>query len=222
MPNGYPHTISSVAKKTKTYISHFGAVMFLSTIFSSTASIVALYGSRKDDTCRYGFLVAPVVLQAIAVAISLAALLIACGSFSFQISKNYRKSEDTNDRFFLPERPTIFGLLGGIVQLLSNITSLVLLVLILTQENGCNNLVLSNTNAIFGIALSAASAGVTAVSEKDLPRFHIESVDHKNHIYKIEPTSARKCIRFGPDNRFRVYLRPNQRNYPRLHFQRNK
>ena len=218
MSSGYVTAVQDAVKKTHTYMTHFSFFLLLSAGFSGAGALISLYGPVQDH-CRYGFVVAPVVLQAIALVISLVAFMTTCGCWIAHCAEKHEQSPNT---ILTSESPSRIGAAAGVFQLMGNTASLVLLVLILVRQNGCNDFIFNVINSITSIVFSFISAIVTSFSEKDFPRFKIKSIKHQKDMYQIKPISGNKQIEFiqsGMSGVFSVSYRPYQRGgaHPHRH-----
>ena len=218
MSSGYVTAVQDVVNKTHTYMTHFSFFLLLSAGFSGAGALIGLYGPVNNQ-CRYGFVVAPVVLQAIALVISLVAFMTTCGCWTAHCAVKHEQSPNT---ILTSESPSRIGAIAGVFQLIGNTASLVLLVLILIRQNGCNDFIFNIINSITSIVVSFISAILTSFSEKDFPRFKIKSINNQKDIYQIKPISGSKQVEFiqsGVFGVFAVRYRPYQRGgaHPHRH-----
>ena len=185
--------------------------MLISTGFSTTAAIISLYG-HGNGGCRRGFVVAPVVLQPIAVVVCLLGCIIGtknylCGNRMYRVKQPVSKSGR-----FVAELPNRLELIAGVIQLLGNVVSLVMLALILATPDGCNNNTYNIVNSICGIAVSFVCAFLASFIEAALAnhiikgyeslRYRIEEVS--DCTYQINSISSVDCIRCISKDRFKI------------------
>ncbi len=198
----FPFTMSNGngAVKTHYYMSYFTFLLFLSTGFTTLAQIISLYGPGEGD-CRYGFVVAPVVLQATAVAICLFALWYTFREWIRRFWGNLG-----NDKRFLGilrEIPSALATIAAIIQLLGTIASLVMLSLISSAKDGCNNDAYNIVNSIVGSGVSFVAALIASFIEIKFSPYRIEKIDY--HHFHVIPTSPDHCISFIKKDQFKIF-----------------
>jgi hypothetical protein len=215
--------------KPKLYTTFFTLCMFLSTGFSILATIISLYGPGTGG-CRLGFVVAPVVLQAIGVIIGLITFLVGCGKWISSCLAKQRKNERSTEatqaapsatssisitqelhltRRSIPillKRPSEIGSIAGLVQVIGSVASLVMLVLVSVTKDGCTNSYYTIISSICGSGISFISAFIALFLEKELSRrlpYRIKLIDGDR--YHIIPSLSNTCIRFIEKDQFKIF-----------------
>lgn len=200
-------------KRPLLYIYASDLWVVLSTFLTAGAGILSLYGTNKDGGCYYGVAIATTVLQGI----SLVFCVFGLAAFAWRVNKRLNKDSNSEKKSkkrclkILSSETSTPAIVQVVVMIIVNIASLVMALLILTNEGGCT---VFAYNAAYNIIGGVGSISVT-ILQSFKPSITGSNEDPNKTQSSIHQHTYSKAV-IRPNQRGKVYPAVQVRNPARL------